>query len=77
METTEIDVLKARAAASQSTATHWRKQCERAEARVRVLEGLLVEAGQRVQAAERARDAALMGQPNKPGNEVAAGWGCR
>ena len=58
METTEIDVLKARAAASQSTATYWRKQCERAEAKVRDLEGLLVDAGRRAQKAERQRDEA-------------------
>lgn len=49
-EVTNLDVLRAQAAAYQSTAYHWRKQCERTEIRVRELEQALVEAGRRAEA---------------------------
>ena len=50
LEVTDMDVLRARAAAYETSAYHWREQCKRAEARNRQLEQALVEAGRRADA---------------------------
>lgn len=77
METSKSDVLNARIAALTTSVTYWRKSCEEAQSKHAELERLLADAGRRAQEAERARDAALMGQPSRPGQGVAGRWGCR